>query len=141
MRVFLDANVLFSGALPRSRTGEFLEFVRREAELVSSQAAVDEATRNMERKLSDAAPVVRNLQKLLRSIRLSALVAELPGVQLVEKDRHISGAAVASQCTHLLTGDERHFKHLFGRVVGGVKVVHAALLAEELGLRRSKSTP
>jgi uncharacterized protein (DUF2237 family) len=65
-------------------------------------------------------------------------VAELPGIELVEKDRHILGAAVASACSHLLTGDQRHFHHLFGTVVSGVRVVHAALLAEELGFPRSK---
>jgi predicted nucleic acid-binding protein len=140
MKVFLDANVLFSAALPGSRMGEFLGFVRGQAELASSQAAVDEALRNVERKVSDAPPVVRNLQDLLRSVGLTPLVADLPGVELVEKDRHILGAAVASQCSHLLTGDERHFKHLFGCVVSGVRIVHPALLAEELRLRRSKST-
>ncbi len=140
MKVFLDANVLFSAALPGSRMGEFLGFVGKHAELASSQAAVDEALRNVARKASDAPEVAQSLQKLLQSVSLTSLVAGLPGVELVEKDRHILGAAVASQSSHLLTGDERHFKHLFGTVVIGVKIVHAALLAEELGLRRSKST-
>jgi len=134
MKVFLDANVLFSAALPGSRMGEFLGFVRKHAVLTSSAAAIDEAMRNVERKVPDAPRVVRNLQKLLRSVSLTSLVAELPDVELVDKDRHILGAAVASQCSHLLTGDERHFKHLFGKVVRSVRVVHAALLAEELGL-------
>ncbi len=134
MKVFLDANVLFSAALPGSRMGEFLGFVRKHAALASSAAAVDEAMRNVERKVADAPRVVRNMQRLLRSVSLTSLVAELPAVELVDKDRHILGAAVASQCSHLLTGDERHFKHLFGKVVSGVRVVHASLLAEELGL-------
>ena len=118
---------------------EFLGFVRRQAELASSQAAVDEAVRNLEGKVSDAPRVIRNLQQLLESVSRTSLVAELPGVELVEKDRHILGAAVASHCSHLLTGDERHFKHLFGKVVRGVRIVHSTLLAEELRLRRSES--
>ncbi len=131
-RSFLDANVLFSAALPGSRMSGFLGLVRKSAELASSQAAADEAMRNLQRTTPDAPRVVQNLRELLRNVSLTSLVAELPGVQLVDKDRHILGAAVASRCSHLLTRDERHFKHLFGQVVGGVRVVHAALLAEEL---------
>ena len=139
MKVFLDANVLFSAALPASRMGRFLGVVRDQAELASSQAAVDEARRNVERKAPDAALAVRNLQTLLTKTSLTSRAAELPGVELVEKDRHILGAAVASQCSHLLTGGERHFRHLFGKTVNGVKVVHAAMLAEEIGLRPDHS--
>lgn len=139
MKIFLDANVLFSAAMPGSRMGAFLRFVQKHAELASSQAAIDEAIRNVERKIADAPLVVRSLQELLRDVSVTSLVARLPDVELVEKDRHILGAALASRCSHLLTGDERHFKHLFGKVLGGVKIVHAGLLAAELGLRRSKS--
>ena len=138
MKVFLDANVLLSAALPGSRMAEFLDCLRKHAELTSSHAAVDEAARNVGRKLADAAAAARSLQMLLPSVILTSLVAELPGVELVEKDRHILGAAVASGCSHLLTGDQRHFKHLFGKVVCGVRVVHAAMLAEELGFQRSE---
>lgn len=138
MKVFLDANVLFSAALPGSRMGDFVRYLKKHVELASSPAAADEALRNVERKLTDAGVAVRNLQELLRSVTLSSSVVELPGVELVEKDRHILGAAVASACSHLLTGDQRHFQHLFGNVVGGVRVVHAALLAEELGFQRSE---
>ncbi len=139
MKVFLDANVLFSAALPGSRMGEFVRSMRKHAELASSPAAVDEALRNVERKLTDATVVARNLQELLKGVSLSSSVVELPGVELVEKDRHILGAAVASTCSHLLTGDQRHFQHLFGNVVGSARVVHTAVLAEELGFQRSQS--
>jgi hypothetical protein len=136
VKVFLDANVLFSASLPGSRMGGFLRCVGRRAELVSSAAAADEALRNLERKLTDAAVVSGGFQTLLRSLSLCSLVVDLPGVELVEKDRHILGAAVGAGCSHLLTGDQRHFKHLFGRAVGGVRIVHAALLAAELNFPR-----
>ena len=32
-------------------------------------------------------------------------------------------AAVSTEATHLLTGDARHFGALFGRRIGGVKIV------------------
>lgn len=138
MKVFLDANVLFSAALPGSLMGLFLETLRKKAGLVSSQAAADEAFRNLERKFASRLP---HLQSLVQAITITRLVADLPGVELVEKDRHILGSAVASQCSHLLTGDERHFKHLFGKTVQGVKVVNAAILAEEIGLKKSDQKP
>lgn len=136
MKIFLDANVLFAAALPGSRMAEFLGCLRKHAELASSHAAFDEAARNVGRMLADAAVPAPSLQVLLRSVVLTSVVAEPPRVELVEKDRHILGAAVASGCSHLLTGDQRHFKHLFGKVASGVLVVHAAMLAEELGFQR-----
>lgn len=138
MKVFLDANVLFSAALPGSLMGRFLEVVRSKAEVVSNRAAVDEAVRNLDRKFSSRLP---HLQSLVQSITVTQFVAELPGVELVEKDRHILGAAVASRCSHLLTGDERHFQHLFGKAVLGVKVVNAALFAKEIGLKKIDRKP
>ena len=138
MKVFLDANVLFSAALPGSLMSHFLEVVRRKADVVSSQAAADEAFRNLDRKFASR---LSHLQSLVQSITLTQLVADLPGVDLVEKDRHILGAAVASRCSHLLTGDERHFQHLFGKTIQGVKVVNAALFAEEIGLKKSDRKP
>lgn len=133
MKVFLDANVLFSAALQGSLMGLFLEAVRKRAQLVSSQAAAEEASRNLERKFPSQLSIHRDF---VLGITLTPLVAELPGVELVQKDRHILGSAVASHCTHLLTGDERHFKHLYGKTILGVKVVSAAMLAEEIGLKR-----
>lgn len=134
MKVFLDANVLFSAALRGSLMGLFVETLGKKAELVTSQAATDEATRNLERKFPQRVP---DLHRLAKTLTLTPFVAELRGVELVEKDRHILGAAVAAQCSHLLTGDERHFKHLFKKTVNGVKVVNAALLAKEIGLKQN----
>ena len=53
-------------------------------------------------------------------------------VELVAKDRPILEAAVNARCTHLVTSDRRHFGHLYGCVVEGVKVVSLVGLAEDL---------
>lgn len=134
MKVFLDANILFSAALPESHIGRFLKILGRHSTLMTSQAAVDEATRNRVRKIARLVPALRSL---VQTVTITPLVADLPDVELVEKDRHILGAAVASQCSHLLTGDEKHFKHLFGTTIRGVKIVHAAMLAGEIGVKRT----
>lgn len=48
------------------------------------------------------------------------------GVDLPDKDQRILAAAIGAGCTHLLTGDTRHFGSLYGRRVGGVLVLTPA---------------
>ncbi len=52
--------------------------------------------------------------------------------ELVEKDRPILDAAIASGCTHLLTGDTRHFGQWMGKSVAGVKIVSQRMMTEEM---------
>ena len=50
--------------------------------------------------------------------------ATLPiDVELVAKDAPILLAAIEARATHLLTGDRAHFGALYGRKIGGVKVM------------------
>jgi len=42
-------------------------------------------------------------------------------VTLANKDMPILPAAVKARCTHLLTGDKRHFEALYGRNIQGVR--------------------
>jgi hypothetical protein len=52
--------------------------------------------------------------------------------ELVEKDRPILDAAIAGECTHLLTGDKRHFGAWMEKSVAGVKIVSQRMMVEEL---------
>jgi hypothetical protein len=61
MRVFLDANILFSGARPNSRMGAFLETLSRQADLLTNAYAFEEARRNLELKFPDSLKVWKNL--------------------------------------------------------------------------------
>lgn len=45
------------------------------------------------------------------------------GIQLDDKDVPILLAAIEARATHLLTGDQQDFGHLYGRTVSGVKIV------------------
>jgi predicted nucleic acid-binding protein len=122
-RLFLDANVLFSAAY-REDAGVRRLWQLRETELVTSAYAVEEARRNL-----DAAEQRADLDALLGAVRVSNLLADPtghPGIEgsgLPEKDLPILRAAVATNATHLVTGDRRHFGHLFGKTVAGVLVV------------------
>jgi predicted nucleic acid-binding protein len=129
MRVFLDANILFSGALPQSRMRAFLDFLCRECECITNVYAVEEARRNLERKFPDA---LRQLEPLVRKCELIPAVKADLKFNLALKDLPILGGAVAGQAKYLLTGDEKDFGRFFGETVAGVKVVSPKMLAEEL---------
>ena len=124
-RVFLDANILFSVAfVPDSRLRELWSL--REVELLTSEFALDEAQRNL---LAYAPQAVAVLDELTRGL---TIVSEAPSlllptaIDLPDKDRPILVAAIAAGCTHLLTGDTRHFGPLYGRTIQGVVVLTPA---------------
>lgn len=90
MRLFLDANVLFSAAHNPGGNARafFLLAEQRTVELVSSRFAVEEARRNIAAKYSERREA---LQTLLAWVELSAepnpsLVALALAAGLVEKD-------------------------------------------------------
>ena len=114
-RVFLDANVLFSAAY-RDDTGLRRLWSRRGTHLVSSAYAVEEARRNLPPGRSAA------FDELVAQIEVTihAVAQHVPRevLALPEKDRPIASAALAAACTHLLTGDQRHFGELYGKRIG-----------------------
>jgi len=127
VRVFLDANVLFSGAhSPSGRArGLFLLAESRFCELVTSEHAIAEARRNLVTKNS---PAVQDLEGVLQQVtRVAeggpALVSWAAGQGLPENDAPILAAAAASDTDLLVTGDRRHFGHLYGKTAGRVRIV------------------
>ncbi len=129
MRVFLDANVLFSGALPNSRMHALLMLLFARAHCVTNAYALSEARRNVEIKFPGSIPVLEALvQRCTVSI---VLLGEVP-VDLKPKDRPILAGAIAALSTHLMTGDLTDFGHLYGKTISGVKVVSPRMLAQEL---------
>jgi len=124
--LFLDANVLFSSAY-REDAGVREFWHLPETELVTSTYAAEEARRNLSTEGQRA-----DLDALLGAVRVSNLLADPaghPGIEgsgLPEKDLPILRAAVAASATHLITGDRRHFGHLFGKTTAGSLVVRPA---------------
>ncbi len=89
--------------------------------LVSSVYAIDEAERNL-----DFADTRARLYRLLQKIEIAeeAPAITFPkGIELPLKDLPILRAAIHAGCTHLLTGDHKHFGALFGRSVQGVRIL------------------
>lgn len=140
MRLFLDANVLFSAA--HSGTGRAHALVQlAEAgycTLLSSAHALEEATRNLQRKARDFE------ERLAHVTQQTEIVAEAPhgvvgwaaGSGVSMKDAPILAAAVHAAAEYLVTGDQRDFGPLFGRTLRGVKVITLSH-ALDLVLRRA----
>jgi predicted nucleic acid-binding protein len=128
MKIFLDANILFSAAWSGSRTGKFLAVLLKRAEVVTSAYAVEETRRNLARHEPAA---LDELWRLMRALRLANETMAMPELNLQAKDRPILEATIAAGCSHLLTGDFKHFGPLLGRMVGGVKVTSMRMLADE----------
>jgi predicted nucleic acid-binding protein len=129
MRIFLDANILFSGTLPQSRMRAFLDFLCRECDCVTNAYAVEEARRNLAAKFPAA---VRHLDAIVKKCELVPAVKTDFKVKLALKDVPILGGTLAAQAKYLLTGDEKDFGQFFGKTIDGVKVVSPKMLAEEL---------
>lgn len=133
MRVFLDANVLFSAARQQGAMFELLHLI---AEFGGSCHAdpyvVEEARRNLIVKHPER---VAALEELLAAVEVAAsptLGSTPAGVVLEEKDVPVLLAAIAARCDVLVTGDRTHFGQLFGATVHGVEVLAPAELARRL---------
>lgn len=129
-RLFLDANVIFTAAHnPEGNSRALLRLAGlRRIEVVSSRYAVEEAARNLAVKLPECAAAFDQV------IADLVLVGE-PGSEesrratahgLPAKDVPILAAALAAAASILVTGDRRHFGHLYGKTVDGIVVLTRA---------------
>ncbi len=129
IKVFLDANILFSAALGGASFALLWELAGAgRLVLLTSRYCRLEAERNLARKRPEA---------LERFASLLEQVAEVPeardeitNVELPAKDRPVYETALAYKADVLLTGDTTHFKHLMerGDLPLRVRTVRAFLL-------------
>ena len=134
MRVFLDANVLFSAA---KSNGAIRELLRRLLdgghECWVDDYVVIEARRNLEAKGPEALAVFEGVLARLRVSSVQAPSLALTDVDwLPEKDRPVLAAASRLRCEILVTGDRTHFGAGYGKVFGGVTSHSPRQLAEIL---------
>ncbi|QKK01227.1 MAG: PIN domain-containing protein [Pseudomonadota bacterium] len=136
MRLFLDANILFSAAWSEGAAARLLwNFSRAgRCRMLSSQLAVEEARRNI---------VLKRPHRLATFERLVAGTVigrepneehlELAGEQrLPSKDIPILAAALAQRAEILVTGDRRDFGHLYHRSISGLTILPLADTVEHL---------
>jgi hypothetical protein len=129
MRVFADANVLFSAADPASATRILLEALFTHATVVVNEHVWEEARRNITMKRPGLA---NGLEELKSKLHFSSKMEPVAECHLPDDDQPVLGGAVAARCSHLWTGDKHHFGHLYGKTVRGTRVVPATVLADEL---------
>jgi uncharacterized protein len=129
MKVFLDANILFSAADPASNTRHLLDDLAAKAQMVTSPHAIEEARRNLALKRPHQ---VAGLDELLRVVVTTGAFRRDIESGLPEQDFPIIAGAAGAECTHLWTGDQRHFGQWYGKQLIGVRVVSSRMLAEEL---------
>jgi predicted nucleic acid-binding protein len=113
VRVFLDANVLFSMALGGPVLNAILEVAKRgRLHLLTSAFCYLEAWRNIELKAPEKRQALEGILEWVRLVpeaRPEAWMADLlPG-------KDVPVLAAAARATHLLTGDLRHFAPLMAR--------------------------
>jgi predicted nucleic acid-binding protein len=134
MRVFLDANVLFSAAKSDGAVRELLLLVEQSGHQCCVDAyVIEEARRNLAAKAPDR---ISNLETLLLRMTSAGaqrmnpvLEASLP---LPAKDRPVLAAAIHMGCDALVTGDRTHFGPLYGRTIHDVLIHSPRSLAEAL---------
>lgn len=129
VRVFLDANILFSAALGSASFTLIWELSRAgRMTLFTSRYCRIEAERNLSRKRPEA---------LVMFASLLEQVAEVPeagdgksDVGLPDKDQPVYEAALSCEADVLLTGDTTHFGYLMQRddLPLSVQTVRAFLL-------------
>ncbi len=134
MRIFLDANILFSAAKSDGSVRELLARLHAAGHTLCADAyVVAEARRNLEDKGANA---LKAFMALLAKFEVAPFQAsESPPdvtAMLPENDRPVLAAAIRLGCDALVTGDRTHFGVLYGKVVGGVKIHSPFSLAQDL---------
>jgi predicted nucleic acid-binding protein len=128
LRVFLDANVLFSAAY-REQAGLAILWKLRRIRLLTSLYATQEAANNLgkEDQQSRLRVLLEDVETVPSEAGMNATVqASLAEIVLPDKDRPILAAAVAAKADFLLTGDIRHFGRYFNQTVCGVRLLRPA---------------
>jgi predicted nucleic acid-binding protein len=138
VRLFLDANVLFTAAHnPKGRSAGIFELARAGVcSLVTSPHALEEARRNLQLKYP---PAMGALEQLLRPVSVEPEAPSKDVAWALErglplKDAPILAAAAQARCDVLVTGDRTDFGHLYGTRLRGLEVLSPAdALARLLG--------
>jgi hypothetical protein len=129
VRIFVDANILFSAADCTSVTRVLFNSAAENAELVTNPHAWEEAYRNLSFKRTEHLTGMNDLKKQLV---LSSALGRIDRNVLPHHDVPILAGAVGAGCTHIWTSDKKHFGRWYGRQVQGVIVVSSTLLADIL---------
>jgi predicted nucleic acid-binding protein len=138
MRIFLDANLLFSAAKSDGAVRKFIKLLLENGHTLTADPYIqEEAQRNIQKKYSQCMP---DLVSIIRKISVLPHVTQPtmldPSIKLDEKDRPVLAAAISADCRMLVTGDAAHFGALYGKTVQGVTILSPRQAAEALKLSK-----
>lgn len=134
MRIFLDANILFSAAKTDGAIRALLTLLQNRGHTCVIDAYVlEEARRNLAAKAEGRIAELEKIRSKLEHVATYPtnilLEAALP---LPEKDRPVLAAAIQHRCQALVTGDRTHFGKLYGKTIQGVTIHSPKSIAEFL---------
>jgi predicted nucleic acid-binding protein len=134
MRIFLDANILFSAAKSDGAVRLLLErLLKAGHECCVDGYVTEESRRNLAAKSPEGPAALATLLTRLHRESAQHADAALEGtLPLPEKDRPVLAAAIRHGCAALVTGDKSHFGPLYGKTVRGVAIHSPRSLAEAL---------
>jgi predicted nucleic acid-binding protein len=130
MKLFLDANVIFTAAYSAQglSRGLFRLAAAGKCVLCTSAFAHEEAVRNIQKKAPDK---LADLIMLIQQVEIfpephPQWVIRAERLPLDRKDAPVLAAALQGKADVFVTGDRRDFGHLFGQVLDGVKILTPA---------------
>lgn len=130
MKLFLDANVIFTAAYSSQglSRGLFRLAAVGKCALCTSAFAHEEALRNIQKKAPDK---LAELNTLMQQVDIlpephPQWINRAARLALSSKDAPVLAAAFQGKIDIFVTGDRRDFGHLFGQVLEGVKILTPA---------------
>ena len=134
MRIFLDANVLFSAAKSDGAVRQLVSLLlRARHQCCVDSYVIEEARRNLLAKAPDGVSV---LDTLLTRLYVAAVQPQRADIEslasLPQTDRPVLAAAIRLGCEALVTGDRTHFGFAYGKKLGGVTIHSPRSIAEAL---------
>jgi predicted nucleic acid-binding protein len=132
VRIFLDANILFSAARSDGAVRRLLALAESFGhELWADAYVLEEARRNLAAKTPSGLSALNAMADRIKIGGMGYGNSQLPDtVNLAEKDRPVLAAAIFHHCDVLVTGDRTHFGQLYGKIIQGVAILSPSMLAE-----------
>jgi uncharacterized protein len=124
-RIFLDANVLSSAAY-LELSGLARLWTLGDVQLLSSAYALEETRRNLAIHRPEALPCLERLTAAISLVDAPQSLKLQANIRLDPRDQPFLLAAIHGKADYLLTGDARHFAHLYGKRIKGVLVLRPA---------------
>ena len=132
MKLFLDANVIFSASNLCSQLNQLVRILKERHTVITSTYAQIEAIRNIRAKRPDWEP---GYAQIMQGIEVIQSINRPLKIELATKDRPILATAITYKCDYLITGDKRDFGHLFDQTIDGVTRAHQ----DFFGFRKSST--